>query len=241
MHFETQASTYGGARPPYPTKLWDRIRDLGCLRPGYHALDLGAGTGQATGPLLAAGLRVTAVEPGPRLASRLRASHPAATVIVARAEELELPAASFDLVVAATSIHWMDLDIVVPTVHRLLAPGGRFLVWRTVFGDPSVTTPFRQRIAEIVAARDAPPRPGPAAEDVTASTAALTRTGLFVADSIDVFRWSIEMDDDHVRRLFATFSDWSAGEVDRAAAAARDLGGHVVEHYISWLVALRPV
>jgi SAM-dependent methyltransferase len=239
MHFEAQAASYARARPPYPPALWNTVRELGLLKPGQHALDLGAGTGQATGPLLAAGLRVTAVEPGPQLAAWLQAAYPAATVVVARAEDAELEQC-FDLAVAATSIHWMDLDVVLPKLQGLLTPGGKFLVWRNVFGDPDAATPFRERVAEIVRARRAPPRPGPDAEDPAATRGELTRSGLFTADDTFVFRWSIELDDRHVHRLFSTFSDWTADEVDRAAAAVRELGGRVVEHYQSWLIVLTP-
>ncbi|MGC5223615.1 class I SAM-dependent methyltransferase [Micromonospora sp. DT81.3] len=241
MHFEAHAAQYARARPPYPPALWDRLRELDVLRPGRRALDLGAGTGQATGPLLAAGLHVTAVEPGPRLASRLRDAHPDATVILTRAEDIELPDASFDAVVAATSIHWMDLDVLLPKVHRLLGPGGVFLVWRNVFGDPDVSTPFRDRVAAIVADRDDPPRRWPDPEEVAATSAALTANGLFSVDETTTFRWSIELDERQVRDLFTTFSDWSADEVDRAGAAVRELGRRVLEHYQSWLIVLRPL
>jgi SAM-dependent methyltransferase len=240
-HFEARAAEYARARPPYPPALWETIRRRGVLQPGRRALDLGAGTGQATGPLLAAGLRVTAVEPGPRLAARLRAAHPATTVLVARAEDVDLPDDGFDLAVAATAIHWLDLDVVLPKLHRLLTADGTFLVWRTVFGDPAVPpSPFRERVARIVRERGAPPRPGPDPEDVEATVAALTRTALFAADDVATFRWSTALDEQQVRRLFGTFSDWSAEEADRAAAAVRDLGGRVVEHYRSWLVVLTP-
>ena len=84
MHFDAHADTYADARPPYPAALWQRLRELGVLQPGRRALDLGARTGQATGPLLDAGVEVTAVEPGSRLAARLRDAHPGATVLVVR-------------------------------------------------------------------------------------------------------------------------------------------------------------
>ncbi|MCR2809071.1 MULTISPECIES: class I SAM-dependent methyltransferase [unclassified Microbacterium] len=239
MHFEGHAEVYGEARPPYPVELWNTVRDLGVLEPGCSAVDLGAGTGQATGPLLAAGMRVTAVEPGPRLAARMRTAYPAATVIQERAETVRLPDRSFDLAVAATSIHWMDLDLVLPRVHRWLRPSGLLLVWRNVFGDPAATlTPFRQRIAQIVAERDAPPRPGNA-EDLAEAALALTRTGLFSLESTHTYRWSMELDQRQVHRLFTTFSDWSPEEVERAAAAVADLGGRVVENYASWLIVTR--
>jgi SAM-dependent methyltransferase len=240
MHFEAHADDYAGARPPYPDALWDKIRDLGVLTPGLRALDLGAGTGQATAALLAAGLRVTAAEPGPRLAAQIRASVPAATVIVSRAEDLDIPVGSFDLVVAATSIHWMDLDIVLPKVRRLLTPTGVLLVWRNVFGDPDFPTPFRAKVAQIVAARVGPARPGPDAEDSLATAAALAQRGLFAVDGIFTYRWSIELDEAQVRALFTTFSDWSPEEVARAASTVRELGGKVLEHYMSWLIVLKP-
>jgi SAM-dependent methyltransferase len=239
MHFEAHADVYDEARPPYPVALWNAVRDLGVLQPGNNALDLGAGTGQATGPLLAAGLRVTAVEPGPQLAARIRGVHPEATVLESRAEDVALPERSFDLAVAATSIHWMDLDTLLPRVHRWLREDGVFLVWRNVFGDPSVTTPFRERIAQIVSERNDPPR-SDLGEDLDATIVALTWGGLFSCESAQTFRWSIELDQQQVHRLFTTFSNWSPGEVDRAASAVGDLGGRVVEHYMSWLVGAAP-
>lgn len=241
MHFDARAEAYDRGRPPYPQELWESVAQLGLLRAGWHALDLGAGTGQATGPLLAAGLHVTAVEPGPALADHLATSHPAASVVNAHAEGLDLPSDFFDLAVAATSIHWMDLDIVLPKVHRLLKPEATFLVLRTVFGDPAASpTPFRERVAEIVRERTSPPSPGPDAINVAAVAATLIRSGLFTVDDIRTFRWAIEFNESQVRDLFSTFSDWTAQEVDRAAEAVREIGGRVVERYLSWLIVARP-
>ncbi|HEX5859238.1 MAG TPA: hypothetical protein VFY91_14130 [Microbacterium sp.] len=131
--------------------------------------------------------------------------------------------------------------MLLPKLHRAIAPGGLFLVWRNVFGHPDVITPFRERVAQIVAGRGGPPRPGPDAEEITAASAALTGSGLFFVHDTATFRWSIELDDEGVRGLFATFSDWSTDEAARAAAAVRELGGTVVEHYMTWLIALKPL
>ena len=241
MHFEEQAANYAQARPPYPLDLWARLRELGLLNAGLRAIDLGAGTGQATGPLLAAGLRVTAVEPGPQLAAALQAVYPAATVIVARAEDIDVAPQSFDIAVAATSIHWMDLDVVLPKIRRLLTSEGKLMVWRNVFGDPDGDpTPFRNAVARIVADRVTPPRPGPDAEDLAATRDQLTLSGMFSVQEHATYRWSIELNEQQVRRLFATFSDWTPDEVDRAARAVRDLGGRITERYHSWLIVLDP-
>src|SRR6478609_1110345 len=240
MPFEAHADVYGRARPPYPPELWARVRETGLVGPGRRALDLGAGTGEATGPLLATGMDVVAVEPGARLAALLTERHPRAQVIVARAEDVELAAGSFDVAVAATSLHWMDLDVVLPKVHRALKADGRFLVWRNVFGDSAApVTLFRERVAEIVRERGEPSNES-MAEDAAVAAERLSRSGLFVVEDAFASQWSIELEAGRIEELFATFSNWSDVEVARAGDAVRHLGGAVVEHYSSWLIELRP-
>jgi SAM-dependent methyltransferase len=238
-HFERRADVYAAARPPYPPELWTAVRATGLTGPGRRALDLGAGSGEATGPLLATGMDVVAVEPGPRLAARLADSYPTAEVVVARAEDLELTASTFDLVVAATSIHWLDLEIVLPQVARAITREGALLVWRNVFGDPEATvTPFRREVERIVAHRRNDSRRS--AEDVEATSRALSRSGLFAVERVHTFRWSIRLDARQVGALFGTFSDWTPAEVDEVAAIVDRLGGEVVEYYSSWLIEARP-
>ncbi|WP_278261955.1 class I SAM-dependent methyltransferase [Nocardia sp. AG03] len=240
-HFDTHAEVYDRARPPYPEQLWQRLRSLGVLRPGLRVLDLGAGSGLATAPLVREGATVTAVEPGATLAHRLRQRLPSVTVHVATAETVPLEPVAFDLAVAATAVHWFDLDTVLPTVHRALVPDGRFAVWRTVFGDSSVpVTPFRRRVAAITARRGpGSTRPTPAESDTAAWVRELTRTGHFHPVHTAEFAWSIELDTSQIRDLFTTFSDWTTLEVDEAARAVDALGGTVVEHYRTPLIVLR--
>jgi SAM-dependent methyltransferase len=67
--FGEVAETYEAVRPGYPGEVFDRV-----LAGGRRAVvEVGAGTGKATGELLARGARVDAVEPSAEMAQVLRA------------------------------------------------------------------------------------------------------------------------------------------------------------------------
>jgi SAM-dependent methyltransferase len=48
----------------------------------------------------------------------------------------------FDLAVAATSLHWVRLDVALSKLAQALRPGGWLAAWWTVFGDPERVTDF---------------------------------------------------------------------------------------------------
>ena len=73
------------------------VADAG-VRPGELVVDLGAGTGALTGPLLAAGAEVLAVELHPQRVARLRATYPDATVLAVAIEDLRFPRRPFRVV-----------------------------------------------------------------------------------------------------------------------------------------------
>lgn len=239
LHFDRNAELYDRARPAYPDALWSRLEELGVLRPGERALDLGSGTGQAVGPLLRAGMRVTAVEPGPALAARLRAHFPEVGVIASTAEDAQLPRSAFALATAATSVHWFDLEVVLPKLNAALRPGGHFAVWRNAYGDPRApVTLFRERVGEVVARRGGEIRRAPDELETAAWARELSAGGLFDVVHVEEFRWSIELDANGLRELFTTFSNWTTAEAVEIGQAATDLGGLVVEHYVSPLIVL---
>ncbi len=163
---------------------------------------------------------------------------PAVPVLLARLEDAELPEGSFDSVVAATSMHWVNLSIGLPKVHAALREGGLLAVWRNRFGDDSVSTEFRRRVEQIVARRGPRGTGAPRADDRPVMEE-LAAGGWFELVRTEHWRWSIDLKTDQVRRLFRTFSDWTDDEVEAVAQAAEELGGEVTEHYRSVLHVLR--
>jgi SAM-dependent methyltransferase len=118
--FGLVADEYERGRPGYPAAA---IRWLLGDEP-LEVVDLGAGTGKLSAALVAAGHRVTAVEPLDEMRAILTERVPEAEVVAATAETTTLPAASADAVVAGAAFHWFDRDRVFPEITRILRSPG---------------------------------------------------------------------------------------------------------------------
>jgi len=93
------------------------------VRTGDLVLDVGAGTGALTRPLVATGARVVAVELHPERAAQLRARYPREVVTVVQADgsDLRLPRRPFRVVANP------PFAIVASLLRRLLHPGSRLV------------------------------------------------------------------------------------------------------------------
>jgi ubiquinone/menaquinone biosynthesis C-methylase UbiE len=131
--FARSADAYERGRPEYPEAAVGHV--VAALPPGAVVLDLAAGTGKLTRPLLAAGLEVIAVEP----VAEMRAALPAgARALVGTAEAIPLEDAAVDGVTVGQAFHWFDGDAALAEIARVLRPGGLLaLLWnRRVLEDP---------------------------------------------------------------------------------------------------------
>ncbi|MCW2511821.1 MAG: methylase involved in ubiquinone/menaquinone biosynthesis [Mycobacterium sp.] len=126
--FGAAARIYDARRPRYPAELIDDL-----LRQGARTvLDVGAGTGIASEQLLERGVDVLAVEPDPRMAEL--ASGKGVPIEIATFENWDPAERRFDLVVFGQSFHWVNPDIALSKVHRLLPAGGHLaLMWNRLF------------------------------------------------------------------------------------------------------------
>jgi SAM-dependent methyltransferase len=176
------ADAYARARPGYPPQLapW-LLAHLGT----DELLEIGAGTGKLTPLLVAAGARVTAVEPVAAMREHLSRLG-GVDVLAARAEELPLPDASVAGAVFSQSLHWTDVPAALAELDRVLAPRAHAgLVWN--FRDTSVS--WQAALDELLAELrgDAPhSRDGRWQAAVAASAFA-------VVDQIS-WRWTHEVD-----------------------------------------------
>ena len=122
--FGAAAAAYAEHRPGYAEAAvrW-AIEPVGDRQP-VRVADIGAGTGKLTATLAGLGAEVTAVEPDPQMLAELRRTMPEVSSVPGSAEEIPLPDASLDAVLAGQAMHWFDMDRALPEIARVLRPGG---------------------------------------------------------------------------------------------------------------------
>ena len=125
--FNQVATEYDRYRPTYPEQLIDLACQVAGLERSDQVFEIGCGTGQLTGSLLARGMRVTAIEPGAQLAGlaqqRLHGTGEL-ELVNARFEDTRLPHEHFRAVFSASAIHWVDPDVGWQRAADVLVPGG---------------------------------------------------------------------------------------------------------------------
>jgi SAM-dependent methyltransferase len=119
--FSGHASAYRKGRPAYPDQLFDALAALAPAR--GLAWDVGTGNGQAALRLVARFERVHATDPSEKQIGQAIA-HERIRYAVEQAEAVSLPDESADIILAAQSLHWFNLDSFYEEARRVLKPGG---------------------------------------------------------------------------------------------------------------------
>ena len=131
-HFDDIVVNYDKARWDYTAALYVDIIDYSQTK-SQKAIEIGAGTGKATAPMLEAGYNVTVVEMSVNMAAFIKdkfKDNSCFNVIVSDFENVILPENNYDLIYAASAFHWVDAEIGCPKAFRLLKKGGTFALFR---------------------------------------------------------------------------------------------------------------
>jgi SAM-dependent methyltransferase len=215
--FGRDPEAYDDARLPYPKRVYEILTTRCGLHPGAELFEIGPGTGIATRELLRLGAdRLTLVEPDRRLARYLVDSLGSlgdrVKLSIEPFERTALPAASFDLGVAATSFHWLPERVALRKVARALKPGGWWATWNNHHSDPYRPSPFHRALQPLYRELSygrigGGPTKASAARDRTNRLRALESVGKFDRVSREDIRWTVTLGTARVKALWGTFSD----------------------------------
>ena len=150
------AEHYDKFRPGYSDALTEDIVSLAGLPERGRILEMGCGTGHATALFASRGYSITALEPGAGMASiaRRRFEHLSnVRVIETTFEAWDSGPERFDLVLAASAIHFIEPEYRFAKPARLLRPEGAFVV---MWHDREPGTSALHRRVEEAYARHAP-------------------------------------------------------------------------------------
>jgi SAM-dependent methyltransferase len=253
--FGGDAANYDVARPPYPERVFEVLRERCGLGAGTRTFEVGPGTGLATRRLLEMGAApLVAIEPDARLAEvlRERSVSEQLQIIEAPFEDAELAAGAFDLGCSATAFHWIVQRSGLAKVADALQPGGAWAMWWNVFGDPEQADPFHEATAELLAplATNPAQRKGPKqsfALDAAARLEDMRSIGMFEDVACEMLRWTLELTPAQVRALYASYSHIGLLDLPERARildalhdiAANEFGGRVERKMVTPIYTCR--
>ena len=244
--FEAVAASYLAHRPQYPAAAFDLLAAR--VPPPADVLEVGPGPGLATLPLAERGYRITAVELGAQLAAEARrnvAGYRSVKILTADFEQWRPPRPhAFDLLLAASSWHWIDPTLGYERAWLALREGG----WLALMANHPRPGRMGTRSRRFWAATDglyrrhAPElvrRRGWNPSRLPDHGLEIRRSGRFAAAERHLIEWRRTFDADAYIALLDTYSDHRtlpARKRERLFAAIRRLaveefGGEVPRFY----------
>lgn len=131
--FDEVVLNYDKRRANYGIQLFHDIMDYSGITADKSIIEVGCGTGKATGFFLKTGCSVTAVELGKNLSlytKRKYKNYSNLKVIQSSFEDYECNDNKFDMLYSATAFHWIPPEIGYKKSYRIIKDGGTLaLFW----------------------------------------------------------------------------------------------------------------
>ena len=209
--FNDAPEDYQASRPTYCPQLYRDLLMYQPIGPQNCVLEIGMGTGKATGPMLETRCRLIALEPGKALAEAAKRKFQQYENLVIEQKTFQDYACdegTFDLIYAATAFHWIPEEYGYRRVFELLKEGGAFVRFAYRAGEDQKRPEMR---AEIRSAYEKCPtmsrrkRPDATAEARRLSQLA-SQYGF--ADTMNkTYHWTKDFTADGYMRLLKTYPD----------------------------------
>ncbi len=152
LTFGSVAELYEATRQRYPVELVDRMVSTAGVGAGDRVLEIGCGTGQLTRQLLGYRFALTAIDISPEMVA-IASTHQGMEQVAFAAtafEDFDAADGTYGLIASATAFHWVDPDIGLAKVARLLRPGG-WMAWLGV--GESYDPPLGAAVRDLYIAR----------------------------------------------------------------------------------------
>lgn len=136
--FDSLAEHYDAGRIGYANEIYNQLVDFG-LTQKHRVLDIGCGTGLASGPLVDNDFSVVGVDPSEKMLAHAKRRYPDAQWVVGTAEKLPFDDASFDAAISAQIMHRVDRAAAMAEIVRVLKPNGLVAIWwKDLMGNDAV-------------------------------------------------------------------------------------------------------
>jgi SAM-dependent methyltransferase len=245
--FNRSADVYDRIRPGYPDALVDDVIRLSGIPDQGRILEIGCGTGKATEPFALRGYWMDCLDIGSDLAAVAAAKFKGldrVRIVESSFEDWYPGARRYDLVIAATSFHWVDPKVAYVKSAAVLKPSGAL----AEFSNTPVpkTEGFFVRVQDVYRAC----APSISSDAPAPKTNRQGHAGLelFQEPVTRTYPWSVQYSADQYIELLSTYSDHiSLPDAERNAlfSGVADLireeyGGSVLKHYQA-VLALRKI
>ena len=150
--FDKFAKTYDEVRPRYPIQLYKDIQSFCGISSQTNLLEIGTGSGIATKEIAKLKARIITVEPGDNLvevAKQNLSGYQNIQFICDTFENCDFKGRQFDIILSATTFHWLERDSKYYDCYRYLKDNGILvLYWNSFCRENS---PIMREIDEVYA------------------------------------------------------------------------------------------